>query len=117
MDIRIDLFVFQVLVCFFGFCISFVFFFCFGSVNGHCQSRPGVGFDAEGCPRLFLRSLRAENVDESLADVCVLGSHGAAEIHFDVLAVAEPDFAACHLDEPPDPNARLEGAGPDRHAI
>ena len=76
-----------------------------------------MGLDAVGSPRLFFRPLRAENVDESLADVCVFGSHTAAQIHFDVFAVAQPDFAAGHFDEAPDPNAGLKGRSPDRHAV
>ena len=76
-----------------------------------------MGFYAVGFPWLFLRALRAENVDESLADVCVFGSHAAAQIHLDVLAVAEPDFGAGYLDEASDPHAGLEGRSPYRHAI
>ena len=68
-----------------------------------------MGFYAEGFPRLFLRALRPENVDESLADGCILGSHGAAEIHLDVLPVAEPHLAAGYLDKSPDPDAGFKG--------
>ena len=76
-----------------------------------------MGSYAEGFPRLFLRPLRAENVYKSLADVCILGSHGAAEIHFNILAVAQPHFAACYFDESSDPDAGLEGRSPYGHAV
>lgn len=95
----------------------FVFFVCFGSVNGHCQCRPGVGLNTISPTWVLLRSLRPENVDESLTDVCILGSHRAAEIHFDVLAVAEPHRRACHLEESPDPHAGLEGRSTYRHSV
>ena len=76
-----------------------------------------MGLNSISLAWVFLRALRSENVDESLTNICVFGSHTAAKIHFNILAVAQPHFAACYFDESSDPDAGLEGRSPYGHAV
>ena len=76
-----------------------------------------MGFDAVGWTRLGLRSLWPDLVEQGLANVRVLGSHRSTEKKLNVLPKYQLDVHPCHFDETSDPNAGLEGAGSDSHAV
>ena len=76
-----------------------------------------MGFDAVGWPRLGLRSLRPDFVEQGLANVRILGSHRSAKKKFDILPKDKFYIHSRNFDEATDPDARLECRSPHRHAV